>query len=58
MTSEEEKKLARRVSIATVEMLMGELRAYREAYPDADWNDMIGYLAGVKGRLEHEPVRK
>ena len=32
------------------EKLKAELREYREKYPDADYNDLMGYIAGFQKR--------
>lgn len=33
-----------------LEQLKKELRDYRDKYPDADWNDLIGYIVGFQNR--------
>lgn len=35
-----------------LEQLKRELREYKEKYPDADWNDLIGYIVGFQNREE------
>jgi hypothetical protein len=33
-----------------LELLKGELREYHDQYPDADYNDIMGYIAGIQAR--------